>query len=65
MSLKGEILDLSECGEFGHVIRRRPPTIVHGTAILLALLLGGTVLWSYLTKADVVVQAQGRVRPVT
>jgi multidrug efflux pump subunit AcrA (membrane-fusion protein) len=62
---KSLILDLSDCTEFRQTLLARPPRIVHGTVTLLALLLGAALVWSVLTKADLVVRASGRVRPVT
>ena len=38
------ILDLADCTEFRQTLLARPPRIVHGTVILLALLLGAA-LW--------------------
>jgi multidrug resistance efflux pump len=60
-----ELTALSECSEFGLALRARPPRVVHGTALLLAVLLGAALLWAGLTEADLVVRAAGRVRPVT
>jgi HlyD family secretion protein len=62
---KDQILDLADCTEFRQTLLARPPRIVHGTAILLALLLGAALLWSALTTANLVVRAPGRVRPLT
>jgi multidrug resistance efflux pump len=58
------IIDLADCTEFRQTLQARPPRIVHGTALLLAALLGAAVLWAALTKADLVVRSSGRVRPV-
>ncbi len=59
------ILDLAECTEFRRALRSRTPRIVHGTAILLALLLAAALTWMALTEANLVVRATGRVRPVS
>jgi multidrug efflux pump subunit AcrA (membrane-fusion protein) len=59
------ILDLADCTEFRQTLLARPPRIVHGTAVLLALLLAAALAWAALTRADLVVRAPGRVRPVT
>src|SRR6516165_8418676 len=59
------ILDLTDCTEFRQALLARPPRVVHGTVILLALLLGAALLWSALTRADLVVRGAGRIRPVT
>ncbi len=59
------IADLSECTEFRQTIQARPPRVVFGTMILLVVLLAAAVIWAAVTKADLVVVAQGRVRPMT
>jgi multidrug resistance efflux pump len=61
---ENRILDLADCTEFRQTLLARPPRIVHGTAILLILLLSTAILWSAMTKADLVVRTAGRVRPV-
>jgi multidrug resistance efflux pump len=58
------VLDLAECTEFRQTLQARPPRIVHGTVLLLGTLLGTALAWAALTKADLVVRAPGRVRPV-
>jgi multidrug resistance efflux pump len=60
-----QIACLTDCTEFRQTLQARPPRIVHGTTILLALLLGTALLWAALTEADLVVRASGVVRPVT
>jgi multidrug resistance efflux pump len=60
-----EVLDLSACTEFRQTLQARPPRIVHGTVLLLTSLLASAVAWAALTKADLVVRASGRVRPVS
>ena len=57
--------DLADSTEFRLTLQARPPRIVHGTLLLLATLLGAALGWSAATKADLVVRAAGRVRPVT
>jgi multidrug resistance efflux pump len=59
------IFDLNDVSEFRQTLEARPPRIVHGTVILLVTLLGAALAWSALTKADLVVRAAGRVRPVS
>jgi multidrug resistance efflux pump len=59
------IRDLADCSEFRQAIQARPPAVVHGTAGLLATLVGVALLWAALTEADLVVRAGGLVRPVT
>jgi multidrug efflux pump subunit AcrA (membrane-fusion protein) len=59
------VLDLADCSEFRQTLLARPPTIVHGTAGLLVILVGAALAWAAATRANFVVQASGRVRPVT
>jgi multidrug resistance efflux pump len=61
---KDLVLDLADCTEFRQTLLARPPRIVHGTVFLLVLVLTAALLWSALTRADLVVRAAGRVRPV-
>jgi multidrug resistance efflux pump len=58
------VVDLAECTEFRQILLARPPRIAHGTLLLLIALLGGAILWLALTRADLVVRAPGRIRPV-
>jgi multidrug resistance efflux pump len=60
-----EILDLADCTTFRQTLLARPPVIVHGAALLLAALIATAVAWSAWTRADLVVRARGRVRPVS
>ena len=57
--------DLAECTEFRQTLQLRPPRVVHGTAILVAGCLAAALTWAALTRADLIVRAPGRVRPVT
>ena len=59
------VLDLADCTEFRQALLARPPKIVHGTAGLLLVLLGVALAWSAATRANLVVRAPGRVRPVS
>lgn len=59
------IQDLADCTEFRQTLHARPPAIVHGTLLGLALLLGSALGWMAWTRADLVVRAPGRVRPIT
>jgi multidrug resistance efflux pump len=59
------VQDLADCTEFRQTLQARPPRLVHGTLLLLAALLGTALVWSALTRANLVVRAPGRVRPVT
>ena len=59
------VLDLADCTEFRQALLARPPKVVHGTAGLLLVLLGATLAWSAATRANLVVRAPGRIRPVS
>lgn len=61
---KDPIRSLAECSEFRQTLEARPPVVVHGTALVLAVLLGVAFAWAALTKANLVVRAVGRVRPI-
>jgi multidrug resistance efflux pump len=62
--VEGRVIDLEECGEFRQALQARPPRVAHGAVALLAGLVVAALAWSALTRADLVVRAQGRVRPV-
>lgn len=62
---RSSVTDLSDCTEFRLALEARPPRIVHGTALLVLSLLGSAIGWAAVTKADLVVRAAGRIRPVT
>jgi multidrug resistance efflux pump len=57
------VVDLREVSELRQTIAARPPAIVHGTAIVLSVLLVAAVGWAALTKANLVVRGAARVRP--
>src|SRR4051812_24871975 len=59
------VLDLADCTEFRQALQARPPGIVHGTLALLLALLATALGWSAATRATLVVQGSGRIRPVT
>ena len=59
------VLDLADCTEFRQALQAQPPGIVHGTLALLVALLGTALGWSAATRATLVVQGSGRIRPVT
>ena len=59
------VLDLADCTEFRQALQARPPGIVHGTLALLVALIGTALGWSAATRATLVVQGSGRIRPVT
>ena len=58
------IVDLADCSEFRQTVAARPPRVVHGTLVLLLGLLAAALVWAALVKANLVVRAAGRVRPV-
>jgi HlyD family secretion protein len=60
-----QVVDLTDCTEFRQTLLARPPRIVHGTVMLLTVFLATALLWAGWTKADLVVRAGGRVRPLT
>jgi hemolysin D len=61
---RGLIVDLADCSEFRQTVAARPPRIVHGAVILLVGLLAAAIIWAAIVKANLVVRAAGRVRPV-
>jgi len=58
------ICELTDCSLFRQTLQTRPPAIVHGTAILLMLLLVGAAIWAALVQANLVIKTSGRVRPI-
>jgi multidrug resistance efflux pump len=59
------LVDLAQCSQFRQTLQARPPRVVHGAAFLVIALLTAAVVWAALTRADLVVRAAGRMRPVT
>lgn len=59
------IVDPRDCTQFRQTLLARPPAFVHGTVLLLAALLATALLWAAVVRANLVVRAPGRVRPVT
>jgi multidrug resistance efflux pump len=62
---KDLVLGLADCTEFRQTLLARPPRIVHGTTLLLVVLLATALAWLAATEADLVVRATGLVRPRT
>jgi len=60
-----QILNLDDCTEFRQTVEARAPRIVHGTVVLVIALVIAAIIWSALTRADLVVRAPGRVRPIS
>jgi multidrug resistance efflux pump len=59
------IRDLKDCNQFRQTIQSKPPRLVHGIVLVLAALLTAALLWAMYVRANLVVRAAGRVRPVT
>src|SRR5207244_3263527 len=59
------IRDLKDCNQFRQTIQSKPPCLVHGVVLLLVALVTAATLWAAYTRANLVVRAVGRVRPVT
>lgn len=59
-----KIITVNDCTEFRQTLMAQAPAVVHGTAILLFTLIVGALAWSWLVKANLVVRAIGRVRPI-
>lgn len=57
------VLELRDVDEFRLTLAARPPAIVHGTALLVGLLIAAAIAWASLTDANVVVRGVARVRP--
>lgn len=58
------VLDLSDCTEFRQTLTAKPPRMLHATLVLLLTLIGSTLIWSYLSRVDIVVKAPGLIRPL-
>lgn len=57
------VLDLAECREFRQTLAARPPAFVHGTVLLLGVLVLAAAVWAGVTQATLVVRGPARVRP--
>lgn len=60
--MRDDVIAISECSEFRRTLQARPPRVVHGTAILLSLLVGAAATWASVTEASLVVRGPGVVR---
>lgn len=58
------VLDLSDCTEFRQTLTAKPPPMLHATLVLLLTLIGGALIWSYVSRVDIVVKAPGLIRPL-
>lgn len=56
------ISDMADCSEFRQTLTARPPIVVHGSVILLSMLVVGAVAWAACTQVNLVVMAKGRIR---
>src|SRR3569623_2440770 len=62
--LADRVSELSDCSSFRQTSEGRPPAVVHGAAFLSLGLLAAAVCWGGWTRANLVVRAPGRVRPM-
>ena len=58
------VYELSDCTEYRQTLLAKPPQFVRATVVLLVTLVAAAVLWAASTEADLVVRADGRVRPM-
>ncbi|MBX9791095.1 MAG: HlyD family secretion protein [Pirellulales bacterium] len=58
------VITLGDCSKFRQTIEARPPALAHVGVWLCVLTVALAVAWAALTKADIVVRATGRVRPL-
>lgn len=56
---------LDDHSALAEAIRRRPTRLAHGTVVILALLIAAAIVWLAFSRANLVVVAQGVVRPLT
>jgi len=56
------ILKLSENTRLRQILEAKPPVFIHGVFYLCSALLLCTLLWSALSKIDLIVKAPGRIR---
>ncbi|MGD9647819.1 MAG: HlyD family efflux transporter periplasmic adaptor subunit [Pirellulales bacterium] len=59
-----DVVTLRDCSKFRQTIEARPPVLAHVGAWLCVLTVAIGLAWAALTKADIVVRATGRVRPL-
>jgi hemolysin D len=60
-----QFLPLAENTRIRYLLATQPPRIIHGTLYLLLSLLATVLLWSTISRIDLIVKAPGRVRPTT
>jgi hypothetical protein len=59
------IYELKDCSEVAEVLQAKPSRAFRVILATLVILFGSAGGWAHMTKVDLVVRAQGRVRPVT
>ena len=59
------IYELKDCGEAADILLHRPSNALRILMGTLIALLSGAFGWAHVTEVNLVVRAQGRVRPVT
>jgi multidrug efflux pump subunit AcrA (membrane-fusion protein) len=59
------IRDLKDCNQFRQTIQSKPPRIVHCVGLVVLALMAIATVWAAQTRANLVVRAAGRIRPVT
>lgn len=59
-----EICDLRDCTEIRQTVQGRPPLIVHGAVWLIISFVISASVWMGFVRANVVVSAAGRIRPI-
>ncbi|MEZ6101783.1 MAG: HlyD family efflux transporter periplasmic adaptor subunit [Pirellulaceae bacterium] len=62
---RATIVDWNECTDFHTTLRMKTPAIVHATALLVVVMVTAAVGWMATTRANLVIDVEGRVRPVT
>jgi hemolysin D len=60
--MSARIITIDDCRPLRQSLEARPPMAIHGTALLLFIILGGALVWAALTPVNLVVRATGRVR---
>ena len=58
------ICDLADCTEIRQTVQARPSVAVHGTVGLIMLFIFSAIAWLAFVKANIVVSAAGRIRPI-
>lgn len=56
--------DIADCTEFRRLTHTPVPKLMHGTLLILCILIASSIAWLAFTEARIVVESQGRVRPI-